>query len=84
MRWHAHDDNPPMMGGGYTVLVDGEEVADVTELDTEAGYVVAHCTADRPDHGSDPHRDPEDHAEVCTVRREGYVEVLAPNGARLA
>lgn len=84
MRWNVGDDEPPMVGRGFTVLLDGEPVERVTELDTDEGWVVKHCQGEKGEgHPSDAHVGPGTLDAVCDVRLEGHVEIVDPDGAKI-
>lgn len=83
MHWSVSKDDPPMVGKGYTTLLDGEPVERVTEMDTDDGWLVKHCQGEKEGHPEGVHLDPDRPDDVCLVRREGEVNLLSPGGQRL-
>lgn len=81
MYWNVDENEPQMAGRGYTILLDGEGVPRVTEFDTDEGWLVKHCQGEKgEEHPDSTHLSLEGHREPCTVRLEGHIEVVAPNG----
>ena len=78
MRWDYKTNVPPIMGAGYRILLNGERIPKVRELDTEAGWLRALCLDDHTGHGGQVHVDPDNPGELCEKLIHGFVTVEPP------
>lgn len=69
---------PPIIGRGYRILLNGERVRKVRAFDTEDGWVRVLCLDDHSGHGGRVHVDPNNPAEPCEKVLRGVVNVIRP------
>lgn len=78
MRWDAATNDPPIMGKGARVYLDGVELRYVRAFDTEEGWADVCCTDGHTGHPGQAHVDPLDANGVCTKVMRGTITVDLP------
>ena len=75
MKWDHTTNDPPIMGAGCSILLNGERIRKVRAFDTEEGWARVLCLDDHSGQGGHIHLNPENPTELCEKLLRGVVTV---------